>query len=91
MARSKTSNGGAKVTELQNLQKLVAKALTLELEQAIEAGEVNQAAVRNALQFLRDNDVVAMDDTINDADKLASLLPPLDLTEINLSSSRYAG
>ena len=83
--RSKKSTGGAKVSDLQNLQKLVTEALSSSIESSMKLGEVNQTAIKNALQLLRDNDVVAFDDTINDMDRLSALLPPLDLEQISMS------
>ena len=87
MARPKKSCG-AKLSELQHLQKVVATALIQDIEQSMGDGELNQGSVRNALQLLRDNNVVCIDDLVSDVERLTSLLPPLDLT-VSTTLSKY--
>lgn len=69
------SDGGCTVSELQQLQKIVVKALVSDIEQGIQTGEINQSAIKNALQLCRDNNIVAVDDTLSDYDRLAAMLP----------------
>lgn len=81
---------GAKVTDLQALQTLVVKALSKEIKDGMTAGELNQAAVRNALQLFRDNDIVAVDDTINEVARLESLLPRISLEDVQRTQMKYS-
>ena len=88
MARKKTSNnGGASLSELEGLQRLVVESLAGEIKSSISSGEpVSQSTIRNALQLLRDQDVRCVDDTVDQLDKLASLLPPLEMVDMNALS-----
>ena len=88
MARPKKQQV-AKVSDLQNLQALVVKALAQEIEQGISTGELNQAAIRNALQVCRDNEVVAVDDTIDEIGRLERLLPVISLEDVQRTTHRY--
>lgn len=74
----KKNAGGAKVSELQALQSLVVASLTKDISEGIATGETPQPAIKNALQLLRDNNIVAVDDTLRDFERLESLLPDLD-------------
>ena len=80
----------ASKTELASLQKLVVNCLTSDLEQSLQSGEINQAAIRNALQLLRDNDIVAADDLEADFDRLASMLPKVDPDLVLSTTRRYS-
>ena len=74
---SKTKS--TKKSELQSLQGLVVAALKYDLESSLQSGEVSHASIKNALQLLRDNNIVAEDDIANDMAALERMLPPLDL------------
>jgi len=87
-AKTKTT-GGATTSELCQLQKVVAKALILELEAGMDSKQFNQAAIRNALQMLRDSNIVATDDMMNDYERLSTLLPELDVDAVKVAS-RYS-
>ena len=87
MNRSKQK--AASRSELEGLQKLVVNCLTADLQQSLSTGEVNQAAIRNALQLLRDNDIVAAEDLEADFDRLASLLPRVDPDLVVSATRRY--
>lgn len=87
--RSKKKEGGAKLSELQNLQTLVVKALTADITEGIEQNDTRHTSIKNSLQLLRDNDVTCTDDTLSEIDKLASLLPPLDTSVSSMTSHRY--
>ena len=78
--------GGAKVSDLRDLQGLVVEALSTEIKSGMQAGEVNQTAIKNALQLCRDNNIVAVDDTMNDFDRLASMIPNLTPVETTYKS-----
>lgn len=80
------SEGGCTVTELHELQKVVVKALMSDIQQGIDSGEINQAAIKNALQLCRDNNIVAIDDTMNEYDRLAAMLP--EVTPVDTYSNR---
>ena len=84
MKKKVKSSGGATTSQLHELQGLVVSALTEEIKTGIDSGEMNQAAIRNALQLLRENHIVATDDTMSEVDKLASLLP--DLTPVSMET-----
>lgn len=75
MSRKSKTQGGVSTSELRSLQALIVKALELDLTTGIETGEVNQAAIRNALQLLRDNDVVATEELVDEMNNIASLIP----------------
>lgn len=87
MTRKKTK--GVSISELQALQSLVVKALSQDIEQGLNDGEVNQAAIRNALQILRDNSVTATDDTMDELGRLKSVLPVLNLEEVHRTVNSY--
>ena len=78
--------GGAKVSDLRDLQGLVVEALSTEIKSGMQTGEVNQTAIKNALQLCRDNNIVAVDDTMNDFDRLASMIPNLTPVETTYKS-----
>ena len=84
------STKGAKVSDLQHLQSLVVKALSKEIKDGITSGELNQAAVRNALQLFRDNEIVAVDDTLNEVARLEAMLPRISLEEVTRTQMRYS-
>ena len=84
MKRKVKSSGGATTSQLHELQGLVVSALTNEIKEGMDSGEMNQAAIRNALQLLRENHIVATDDTMSEVDKLAALLP--DLTPVSMET-----
>ena len=86
----KKKPAAASKTELASLQKLVVNCLTSDLEQSLQSGEINQAAIRNALQLLRDNDIVAADDLEADFDRLASMLPKVDPDLVLSTTRRYS-
>lgn len=88
MARKKTSNArGASLSELEGLQRLVVDSLAGEIKASIATGEpVSQSTIRNALQLLRDQNVQCVDDTVDQLDKLASLLPPLEKVDMSALS-----
>lgn len=90
MARKKQSNnGGASLSELEVLQRLVVESLANEIKASKTTGEpVSPSTIRNALQLLRDQDVRCVDDTVDQLDKLASLLPPLEKIDM-ASLSRF--
>lgn len=69
--------GGVTVSQLQALQKKCVEALASEIEAGMKSGVVNQTAVKNALQLCRDNNIVAVDDTQDQYERLASLIPPI--------------
>ena len=75
MTRKSRNQGGAKVSHLHDLQQLIVQCLKQDLKNGLEQGEVNQAAIRNALQLLRDNDIVATPDAENELMTIANLLP----------------
>jgi hypothetical protein len=77
-------------SDLEGLQKLVVSCLTSELEESLASGQVNQATIRNALQMLRDNDIVAAEDIEAGFDRLASLLPKVDPDLIISATRRYS-
>lgn len=74
---------------LNNLQKLVVTALTNEIEEGIAKGEVNQATIRNALQLMRDNSIVAVEDVEREFDRLHMLLPRIDPDSVAKVCTRY--
>ena len=88
MKRSNSS--AASKTDLEGLQKLVVNCLTSDLEQSLATGDINQAAIRNALQLLRDNNIEAVDDYEADLDRLASLLPKVDPDLVISATRRYS-
>ncbi len=79
----KKVTGGAKVSELQALQSLVVASLTKDISDGIVSGDTPQPAIKNALQILRDNNILAVDDTIADFERLSSLLPQLDTEAVS--------
>lgn len=86
MPRAKQArDGGAKVSQLRDLQNLVVKALISEIEVGMQTGEVNQTAIKNALQLCRDNNIVAVDDKVDEWDRIASMIPPVHSVETTLS------
>lgn len=87
---AKRNQKGASISELQALQSLVVKALAQDIEQGLSTGGVNQAAIRNALQFLRDNNVVAVDDTLDEVARLKSVLPVISLDEVHRTVNSYS-
>lgn len=88
MTRKKPT--AATKTDLEGLQRLVVNCLTSELKEALTSGEINQATIRNALQLLRDNDIVASDDLEANFDRLASLLPKVDPDLVITATRRYS-
>ena len=86
---SSHSKEGAKVSDLSRLQGLVAQALELEISDGISNGEVNQAAIRNALTLLRDCDITATPDVEEHISNMANLLPKL--TEVDASWANQYG
>jgi len=89
MRKSKKLQGGATVSQLQELQTLVVNALTKEIQLGMETGEMSQAAIKNALQLLKENNIVATDDTLSEVDRLASLLPDLEPVSFTSIAERY--
>jgi hypothetical protein len=91
MPRLKKTGAGdaASMSSLNQLQKLVVTALTNEIEQGIQVGEVNQATLRNALQLLRDNSVTATEDVENEFERLHMLLPRIDTEAVAKVCTRY--
>ena len=87
MKRKSKTSGGVSTSELRDLQALIVKALEIDLTTGIESGEINQAAIRNALQLLRDNDVVATEELEDGLANIANLIPR-DLMPVN-SFSKY--
>ena len=80
--RVKTSStDGARTSDLSRLQGLVAQALELEIKNGIDQGEVNQAAIRNALTLLRDCDITATPDVEEHISNMANLLPRLTMVD----------
>ena len=75
------------MSHLHDLQRLIVDCLKQDLSNGLEQGEVNQAAIRNALQLLRDNDIVAAPDVENEMMTIANLLPS-DLIPVS-TFSRY--
>ena len=68
-----------KKSDLKALQGLVVASIKFDLENSLKQGEVSHASVKNALQLLRDNNIVADDDLAMDMARLEAMLPPLDL------------
>jgi len=88
MARKK--QGAASNSDLQGLQGLVLQALNQEIQAGLASGEpINQSAIRNALQLLRDNDIRSTDDLMSDFDKLASMMPKINIESVARTCSRY--
>lgn len=85
--RSKTQ-GSISKDSLAGLQGLVLKCLEQELTDGLENGQINQATIRNALQLLRDNDIVAVEDHADMFDRISTLLPKLDPLVIS-AARRY--
>lgn len=86
----KNSEGSVSKTELSNLQGLILKCLEMELQQGLKDGAVNQSTIRNALQLLRDNDIVAVEEYEDSLDRLANLLPQLEPVVMSSAASRYS-
>jgi hypothetical protein len=86
----KQKPSAAPKSELEGLQKLVVDCLTSELQDSLASGQVNQATIRNALQLLRDNDIVSTDDAEEAFDRLATLLPRVDPDLVISATRRYS-
>jgi len=86
----KARAASATKTELASLQKLVVDCLTSELQEGLASGQVNQATIRNALQMLRDNDVVATEEICDEFERIASLLPKIDADLVVSATRRYS-
>ena len=88
MPKAKTKTpGGVTVSQLQQLQLKCVEALSAEIDAGMAIGEVNQTAIKNALQICRDNNVIAVDDTQDQYERLASLLPTIEPVK---TLSRYS-
>lgn len=86
----KTGSGDAAgKSSLNQLQRLVVSALTAEIQEGINSGAVNQATIRNALQLLRDNDIVAVEDVESEFDRLHMLMPRIDPDSVAKVVARY--